>query len=523
MERCNGKQACSEKQASETWRKLLSLSPDDARDNWYKELLTCEGEKAARKFLEDYEWVLAKNPDTVVSTLGQTPYGIAIFLYAALSNLTKQGATPRVYLITSEDTERHADDIIIHLSTCLGLDSGIFHILKVDHRSVEDVYQKIREAGLFTQGVSLVDITGGTKAMSSALLGAAYTIPMLRGGAAAYIFYSYVPQERQAGKRGYPAKPYTTEIRLQGTPLEIYRDYVLQEALTKARAFAFDSAKQLLESLKSYALKTDTRSYAEAIQNIVDFLEKLAYFELNTRGLEALMKISRDEFTYLREKLGIDLRLQALERLIKRLRSIGRLFRNNVNPLNECRGDRNECARDMLLFAYLLYLIGLAWEKKFPALSTQIYYRAVEMALQSYLLSRGIWAGGKTPLEELKSLGLPESLYKEFASRARDEEGVTVVRLALRDDAEIVNALVGGLPDFDRLNNYTQARNTSILAHGLYRPTPRDASLKMLRRYVPCMLGYIAKLLGTDFDTLRGEAQPVEAILGVEGEPCRQG
>lgn len=440
-----------------------------------------------------------------------------MFLYAALNYLSKKRGShgntikPSVYLVCSNKTRPHAEKIVENLQPLFTALTPRFEYIEASHSDIEDIYSKLKDKlfhdeGL-PKGIYYVDLTGGTKAMSSALMGLAYTASLLSGaGSVFYLFYVEAPQENSC--KNAPASPFTSKIKLQGNPLEIFGDYTVKSVIGYIRAFAFEKAEEIIQKLTAQPpASSEFKDTVKALTRISDFTKSLAMLNFvdSIKVLEDFLKDMPSGEVYRRlSKEGIHINEEIIRSAINEIEPLRRL-RKNGNPLrileDTCKTQHIEnCpytekfSQAILILAYILYLVGLTWEKKFPALSVQLYYRAIEMSLQSYLLKKGIWAGGDTPLSKIEQLNLSKDVLDSLKAKVETKSNTEpIIKLSLYDDAQIINDLEGDFPDFQNLNNYTQTRNKSIIAHGLEPPIPgKKGNFDKLRSYAYTVISYIA-------------------------------
>ena len=510
---------------------------EEGIDEWFKEIFPYEAEHAYKYFKKNYEWI--KPPDTIIITIGFRVYGPAIFLYTALKYLAERRSSvnstknTRVYLVCTTDTKSYAEKIVENLQPAFTELAPHFDYIEVSRSNIEDIYSKLKgklfHNGVLHRGIYYVDLTGGTKAMSSSLLGLAYTASLL--GTANSIFYLfYVEAESKTPCKNAPAPPLTSKIRLQGDPLEIFKDYVIKSILSYNKAFMFDKAEEITQKLTIQPpLSPQFKDSVKALTRIVNFTKSLAMlnFRASLKALEELSKDLPSGETYtLLSREGIHINDKIIGEAIREINPLKEFIGQNPLSVLEEKKCKSQLVEDctytkefsnaLLILAEILYLVGRAWEKKFPALSVQLYYRALEMSLQAYLLRKGIWAGGNTPISKLERLGLSKDVLDSLKVKAEVKNGgELVVKLALYDDARIINDLEGDFPEFENLRNYTEPRNTSIIAHGLQPPSPGKGNFDKLRRYTSKIIEYISEKIHAP----RASAviNLVQEVLGIQG------
>ncbi|MBV8454980.1 MAG: TIGR02710 family CRISPR-associated protein [Deltaproteobacteria bacterium] len=313
---------------------------------------------------------------------------------------------------------------------------------------------------------TIVDVTGGTKAMSAALAIAA----VARGGS-----FSYVGGERR--DRGGLGVVETGSERLRESvnPWELF---AVEEQRIIARAFnsfQYEAAAQtvadtvprmrdpdraLLEPVGDAArgyLEWDRFWHAAAVQHLKDAGRKLSE-RLRTAG-ERL----RQPFATFHEQLALSLAN------LNALRAATRDF-NKIHP---------RLAVDLVANAQRRIEEG-----RFDDATARLY-RALELLGQCAFEKHLGASTGDAPLERL-----PEQLRSEYERKYRSAEGKLELPLFAAFEALEKSGVEIGqrfAADFEAIKKVLSGRNNSILAHGV-QPISRHAAesfMEILKRYLP--------------------------------------
>jgi CRISPR-associated protein (TIGR02710 family) len=342
----------------------------------------------------------------------------------------------------------------------------------------------------------VVDFTGGTKAMSAAVVHAALTESL-----AGRLAFEYT-----GGAIRDPTGRVLREAMRHRVTERTATDETIRQVLELLQRFAYREARPL-------AFKLPEAGRAGFLRRAVDALNAWDEFHYETcweslGRLTGAARLAQD-----------DPELAPLASLCLRLREPAAVLRTAVQRLRTLEegnpGSPWPASEEMaLLVADALENAARRLIEDRPTDGVLRAYRAVEVAVQSRLLFHGVnpWRPDWNRLDPAvldRYAALPVAPPDEN-SPAPSEPGVPVARdrsgwhppreLALTTGLRLVEALEGALPEdlVRRLRDLQMKRNRSYLEHGYLRVTQQDGKRLLDAAHAVC-----SHLMGTDLTPIR--------------------
>jgi len=313
--------------------------------------------------------------------------------------------------------------------------------------------------------LTIVDVTGGTKAMSAALAIAA----VARGGS-----FSYVGGERR--DRGGMGVVETGSERLR-------------ESVNPWELFAVEEQRSIARALNSFQYATAAQIVTATIPRMRDPDRAL----LEPVGDAARGYLEWDRFNH---TAAVQYLKDADRKLSERLRTAGQRLRQpfemfhqqlslSLANLNELRAATHDFKKlHPLLAADLVANAQRRIEEGRFDDATARLYRALELIGQCAFEKYFGAPTGDAPLERL-----PEQLRSEYERKYRREGKLELPLFATFEALEKSGVEIGQrfAADFEAIKKVLSGRNNSILAHGA-QPISRHAAesfMEVLKRYLP--------------------------------------
>lgn len=362
----------------------------------------------------------------------------------------------RVCFVCSRETVGSVDDIVARAAESLdGFDRARCDVVEVGgpdsetgipgHEDMPRIVRKLhgeldkRVRDFLGQGPErkiYVDFTGGTKAMSAALV---FWAESLAGRAT--VTYQYIGGVRASEGRGV-VQTGQERPRVHTSPWEMGRQRVLHDYMRLFDAGAFEAAADLALQWRN-KLEEPEKSELEALRKLADAFLRWELFDHKEAACQ-LKGVHKD-----RNDLSAALGSYATEELFESLKKL----RDKAKDLAE-QQDRRLLLLDVLANAERRLAEGRYDD------ATARAYRAIEAAAQIALKERH---GIDTAAVSLSQL--PERCQKKLEAKFADGEEA---KLGLQDAHQLLACLDGRPPEGFREKRRDQlaARNNSILAHG---------------------------------------------------------
>jgi len=320
----------------------------------------------------------------------------------------------------------------------------------------------------------VVDFTGGTKAMSAAIVHAALTEPL-----AARLVFEYTGGEVRDPQTGRVLRAAMRRRVTERTAT----DELVHQVLESLRRFAYREARLLANRLPAEGRAGFLRRAVSVLNDWDEFYYEACWDPLNrlTEAARALQDVPE---------------LAPLASLCLRLREPAAVLRTTVQRLRTLEGGDQGPSWPAL--EGMALLVADALENALrrlvedrPTDSILRAYRAVEVAVHARLLSRGInpWRPDWDRLDSaiLDRYAASLTTPSDEARSSQSEPAVVVAHgpggwrppreLALTTGLKLVEALDGELPQdlAQRLRDLQTNRNRSYLEHGYRRLAAEDA------------------------------------------------
>lgn len=393
--------------------------------------------------------VVRPKVDLLVSLAGFSP-ATTILAYELLQPV-------RVLAVYSEEATEGIDAIHQHLVLSGRLRASDFNYEPCNPTDPMGIYEivKRRVVGRRNNGErrsAIIDITGGKKVMSATAALAAWQLDL----PLCYVDSVYDAELRQP-------VPGTERLLILPNPTAIFGDNEMQAALAMFRNGAYEAARERFGAL-SESISEPGR--ARFLRDLSDLYR--SWCDLDLPGLPARVERVRAGLADPQSKL----RSATASRLSEQLTFL------------------DELAADATPSSFLLnfYLLGLHYADlhrlDFAAL---LYYRTIEGCFQERL--QRLFPGFRCDSADYTLLPVPEADLRDSCAELRQAIHLSGEplpnRLGFIDSAVLLSALddpmlrklgIGDRRALGHLNAVTEARNRSVLAHGLASVTPKQCN-----------------------------------------------
>ena len=477
----------------EAWDRVVGLwsagRGDEALELYLGEVLPAVALREAERFRREEAAGVLAPPDVLLTCVGERFYPVVIFLVAAASYA--EGRRPLAYLVHSSETREAAVQAAEAASRLTGFEA---RYIEVDPVSVADVASKLGELHVPRGSTVYVDLTGGTKAMAVGLLSSAWALRDTRG-ARVYLFYTTsIPDPRLRDRRA-PHKPFTEKVKLQGSPQQILSQLYLTRVRELVAQGEVEAAVPLLEELTEYSMESSEKAFYTHLHSVYKAISLLKDLRIG----EYIGHATRMQLP----QLDVARRLMAYGITAEHMKALKQLA-EELKPASEAQSNLRALLKDPKAPRSLAMLAAaILWVAEYtrqPWASAQLYYRAIELSVQALLLRHGLWTGSLSE-EKMRQLNIPEDTIKD-AEKWNWKVGL---KIALR----IAKHLKPNIPiSPSEVDRYTEARNTSIAAHGLSQPNPSSRGYRKLKQKAKEITEYTL----TELRALRQAADITKAL-----------
>ncbi len=390
---------------------------------------------------------------TLICTVGGTPEPIAF----SLANFSQPD---RVIFISSQGSTTVIDDAL-SLNGRLGFALDASRISRIELSDPQNIHTCVREMeqtlnNLVAQTNSpqdplVVDVTGGTKPMSAALMLVARRWDCQ---------FRYVGGAHRS-KEGLGVVSTGTEFLSECTnPMDELGYAAVEDALALANRASYSAARDVLKQAQSRVSGEDAKRALRALEFVVHLFALRDRFQFR----QALGQLHNLHHHHSLLNAVIDRRTAEL------VLEAEPAWRAQLETLS------NNCVSTELIAELLANADRRFKEERFDDGVARLY-RATE-AIAQFALSKshGIPRTSRVPAERL-----PGALREEFGPRIKNG----TVSLGLQDDYRLLSAVADPLGECftrlgleDRRSSLLETRNQSILAHGFQPVTQKALSLR---------------------------------------------
>jgi CRISPR-associated protein (TIGR02710 family) len=390
----------------------------------------------------------------LISTVGGDPKPLIVGL--------REAAPGRVWFVCTQEFKDNLEEIISSASDGLaGFGQGRCQPLILcsgarqtpAHEDLPNIVDQLHErltpcveAWLeHGDGEIFVDITGGTKTMSTALA-------LWADSLEARVTYQYIGGERRAAE-GHRVEPGAERPRVHTSPWQLTRLRVVRDYAKLFDACAF---KQAIELISPYQQSVTSESDKRELNALNKLASTFAHWDLFDHGrahveIKHALKSKNDLSSALGRGSAAKLVIDTLDVLKERL---AQLNRNPQDP-------SQERLLDLLANAERRHEEGRYDD------ATARSYRAIEAVAQLRLGEHGI------DTKQVRREQVPADHRERFAAKFAGGEPT---KFALQDAYSLLEALGDELGRrFRELDPPVDSRNTSILAHGWKRVNQKVA------------------------------------------------